>query len=316
MPKVSVIIPIYEVEKYIERCARSLFEQTLDDIEYLFIDDCTPDKSIEVLNRVLEEYPQRKNQVIIHRMEKNSGQASVRKWGMLNATGDYIIHCDSDDWVDVTMYEKMYNKAIKEKCDIVICDYYRSNTINKTEIKVLEMSMDYDNCFRALLCHKLKPAVWNKLVRRDLYDKISVYPTCNMGEDLVLMVQIFNDCEKISYLNQPLYYYYSNTESITGLQSYDNVSKRVMQLKENVLLIQKYLSGQGLDIKYKDEITNLKIFTRLESFKCKHDARWQQLWNSVFSDLRLFDVLINRDVSIKSKTIYLLVEMGIYRIIK
>lgn len=137
-----------------------------------------------------------------------------------------------------------------------------------------------------------------------------------MGEDLVLMVQIFNDCKKISYLNQPLYYYYSNTESITGLQSYDNVSKRVMQLKENVLLIQKYLSGQGLDIKYKDEITHLKIFTRLESFKCKHDARWQQLWNSVFSDLKLFDVLINRDVSIKSKTIYLSVEMGIYRIIK
>ncbi len=106
MPKVSVIIPVYGVEKYIERCARSLFEQTLDDIEYLFIDDCTPDKSIEMLKQVLEDYPHRKPQVVIHRMEQNSGQAAVRKWGMQNAIGDYVIHCDSDDWVELTMYEE------------------------------------------------------------------------------------------------------------------------------------------------------------------------------------------------------------------
>ena len=143
MPKVSIIVPVYGVEKYIERCARSLFEQTLDDIEYLFIDDCTPDKSIEILKNVLKDYPQRKDQVIIHRMEKNSGQAAVRKWGMIKATGDYTIHCDSDDWVDVTMYEKMYNKAIEEKSDLVICDFYRSNSINNTEIKVLQMPIDY-----------------------------------------------------------------------------------------------------------------------------------------------------------------------------
>lgn len=82
MPKVSIIVPVYGVEKYIERCCRSLFEQTLDDIEYLFIDDCSPDRSIEILKKVLDEYPHRKNQVHIHRMGKNSGQAAVRKWGM------------------------------------------------------------------------------------------------------------------------------------------------------------------------------------------------------------------------------------------
>ena len=73
MPKVSVIVPIYRREKYIERCVRSLLEQTLGDIEYLFIDDCTPDKSIEILKSVLEEYPLRKKQVVVHAMEKNSG---------------------------------------------------------------------------------------------------------------------------------------------------------------------------------------------------------------------------------------------------
>lgn len=127
MPKVSVIIPIYGVQKYIERCVRSLFEQTLDDIEYLFIDDCSPDGSVRIIMRILDEYPNRKEQVIIHRMEQNSGQAKVREWGMKNATGDYVIHCDSDDWTDLMMYESMYQKALEEDADVVVCDYYKSD---------------------------------------------------------------------------------------------------------------------------------------------------------------------------------------------
>ncbi len=111
MPKVSVIIPVYGVENSIERCARSLFEQTLDEMEYLFIDDCTKDRSIEVLKSVLKDYPKRKSQVTIHRMDNNSGQAKVREWGILNATGEYIIHCDSDDWVDKDIYRELYEKA-------------------------------------------------------------------------------------------------------------------------------------------------------------------------------------------------------------
>lgn len=313
MPKVSIIIPVYGVEKYIERCAQSLFEQTLDDIEYLFIDDCTPDKSIEILRRVLDEYPQRRNQVIIHRMEKNSGQAAVRKWGMLNATGDYVIHCDSDDWVDVTMYEKMYNKAIEEDADVVVCDYYRSNATINTKIRVLEISKDCDKVFRALLCHKFQPSVCNKLVRRELFDKVYVYPTCNMGEDLVLMVQIINNCKKISDLRQPLYYYYNNSESITGLNSYENVSKRVMQLQKNVLLIEKYLVDEGLCAKYRDEILNLKVFTKYESFKCSQDKRWHMLWKEIFPELKLCEVLSSRNISIKGKVIYLLSLTGLYR---
>lgn len=123
MSKVSVIIPVYGVEKYIERCVRSLFEQTLDDIEYLFIDDCTPDRSIDILKQVLEEFPHRKCQVVIHRMKQNSGQAKVREWGMRNATGEYVIHCDSDDWVETDMYRLMYDEAKRIDADIVMCGY-------------------------------------------------------------------------------------------------------------------------------------------------------------------------------------------------
>ena len=131
MPKISVIVPVYNVEKYIERCARSLFEQTLEDIEYLFIDDCTQDRSIDILLQVLEEYPNRKQQVLIHHMARNSGQAIVRKWGMMNASGEYVIHCDSDDWVDNELYYLMYDKAISEQLDVVICDCNRTDGVSR-----------------------------------------------------------------------------------------------------------------------------------------------------------------------------------------
>ena len=97
--------------KYIERCARSLFEQTLDSIEFIFVDDCTPDHSIEILKSIIEEYRLRfeeKNYTVrIERMPTNSGLANVRRHGIQLATGDYIAHCDSDDWVDTDMYRAM-----------------------------------------------------------------------------------------------------------------------------------------------------------------------------------------------------------------
>ena len=179
MTKVSVIVPVYRVEKYIERCAKSLFEQSLDDIEYLFVDDCTPDDSINILRQVLEAFPQRKAQVIIHKMTQNSGQAAVRKWGMLNATGEYIIHCDSDDWVDTDMYRYMYEKAITEDADIVSCNYYKVE----------------DSCFKEVVVPHfdglLTGPLWNRLVRRRLYvENPFVFPVANKAEDGAIMVQL------------------------------------------------------------------------------------------------------------------------------
>lgn len=115
MPKVSVCVPIYCVEKYIEQCARSLFEQTLNDIEFVFVDDCSPDKSVDVLERIIKDYPQRLEQIKLIRHEKNQGHCGVFKTLLTNASGKYVITCDSDDWVELDMYEKMYQKQKKQK---------------------------------------------------------------------------------------------------------------------------------------------------------------------------------------------------------
>ena len=122
MPKISIIIPIYNVAKYIEKCVCSLMEQTLDDIEYIFVNDCTLDNSIEILQKTLEKYPNRKDSCKIIHHDTNKGPAVTRNTGLELAIGEYIAFCDSDDWVEITMYEELYNKAKKENADIVYSD--------------------------------------------------------------------------------------------------------------------------------------------------------------------------------------------------
>ena len=104
--KVSILVPIYNVELYIKRCIISLFEQTYNDIEFIFVNDCTKDKSIEILNSTLQQYPQRWEQVKIISHKTNKGLAAARTTALQNATGDYVMHVDSDDFLNLDAVEK------------------------------------------------------------------------------------------------------------------------------------------------------------------------------------------------------------------
>ena len=254
MPKVSVIIPVYGVEKYIERCARSLFEQTLDDIEYIFVDDCSPDNSIYILCNVLSEYPNREKQVKILHHEKNKGLAQARQTGLKIASGEYIAHCDSDDWVDVHMYEEMYNKAIEEDADVVVCDFCSTDCENEQYSKGL-ISKERENVIVDVLLWRIAGCLWNKLVRRKEYtDHDLNYPTHNMGEDAALIVQILWNAKRISYLPKPLYYYYTNPTSITKDVTDEKIRKRFLQATANVEIIEQFLVDKATG-KIKDALT-------------------------------------------------------------
>lgn len=213
MPKITVIVPVYNVAQYIEKCARSLFEQTIDNMELLFVNDCTPDNSVEVLGRIIEEYRlsfAKKNSVArIITMSSNSGLAAVRRRGIIEATGDFVIHCDGDDWVDDDLYEKMYNKAVSSGADIVMCGYiYEYNgRSNKAELfqeaeSGKEVVRDwYRKCF-GMHC-------WNKLVRKSLYDETGILPWTglNMWEDNGLMTRLFYYAGKLSVVCDSYYHY-------------------------------------------------------------------------------------------------------------
>lgn len=310
MPKVSIIIPVYGVEKYIERCARSLFEQTLDDIEYLFIDDCTPDKSVEILKRVLEEYPHRKSQVVIHRMEQNSGQAKVREWGMQNATGEYVIHCDSDDWVDIHMYEEMYNKAIEEDADVVVCDYVVTNgtsvikTINACHAK--SPGQLIEKC----LFQRDPWSICNKLFKRNAYYNIE-YPKGAMGEDMAITIQLLWNCKTLSYINKPYYQYFYNSESITKVCTRDSCISKFNQLSCNTTIVMNFIENKKLDDEYKDALVVYKNFIRSVLYPIVYDKQYYNIWNNMFLGLNK-QVLLSKYISASEKIRVFLTMVHLY----
>ena len=119
LPSISIIVPIYNAEKYIHRCLDSILAQTYKNFELILIND----GSIDNRGKICDEYSQRDNRIkVIHK--NNGGVASARQCGIENAKGEYTIHIDPDDWVESNMLEELYNKAIKEKADVVICDFY------------------------------------------------------------------------------------------------------------------------------------------------------------------------------------------------
>lgn len=211
IPKVSIIIPVYNVEKYIERCVRTLFAQTLDELEYIFVDDCSPDKSIEVMLRVLELYPARKSQVKLIRHESNQGVSQSRQDGVDAATGEYIIHCDPDDWVELDMYEQLYNKAKETNADIVICDF---NDIADNKIKIRnQQPEEFTNIsllksISGVSTKEIHGALWNKLIKAQYYKNIVIPKGFNYCEDVLALFQLLqNDKFNIKYINKSLYNY-------------------------------------------------------------------------------------------------------------
>jgi len=208
-PAVTVIVPVYNVSAYIEKCASSLFEQTLENLEILFVDDCSPDNSVEIIKKTLEKFKNRNSLTRIIRMPTNTGQAGVRRQGIIEAKGQYVIHLDGDDWVDTDYYQSMYDAAVESNADIVVGDEmmeYTDRIVPKgndplpSEGKQI-MRFWYKNTV-GLFCH-------NKLVKRTLYTDNDILPWIglNMWEDNGLFARLFYYARKVVQTHGPVYHY-------------------------------------------------------------------------------------------------------------
>lgn len=216
-PKVSVVIPVYKAELYIEKCVRTLFGQTLDDLEFIFVDDCSPDRSIEVMEQVLAEYPLRKSQVKVIHHDVNQGVAAARQHGVDAAIGEYIIHCDPDDWVELNMYSDMINLALKENADVVVCRFYINYPTSQKEIRETYES-DPALFLKQIIEGIIHNSLCNKLVRRDLFKDVNPLFTAglNMWEDVSMLARVISNAKSVAIINLALYHYnQSNEKSYT-----------------------------------------------------------------------------------------------------
>lgn len=283
MPKVSVIIPVYNAGKYIERCARSLFEQTLDDIEYIFVDDCSPDDSVDILNKILDEYPNRKESTVILHHDVNTGQSGARRDGMHTAKGDYIIHCDADDWVDANAYERMYSMAVEKNVEAVCCDIVLE--FDKYS-RVLSCNNEYDD--HRLMYDCIAPisveyfSLCNRLVSRKVFERNVVEPFSgvNMWDDVGLSIRIRYYVQSTVVINEPFYHYNrQNMTSTTKRPLADRIREQVACVRN----IEDFFRKEEAWDKYNKFIMYLKIHTKEDAFL--YDA---DLWVNTFTEVHKY----------------------------
>lgn len=240
--KISVIVPFYGVEKYIARCTESLMCQTMQDgIEFIFVNDATKDSSLDVLKKVLSEYPERKEQVTILHHEINKGLPAARNTGLVAARGKYIYHCDSDDYLEKDALEVLYRKAEENGSDIVWGDFYEIMTGGNRYKKQPAYSTPLD-AVKGMLTGEMDYNVWNKLVRRDLYlaNNISFPSGYAMGEDLT-MIMLFSSALNVAFVSKPVYYYDKTNPSA---MTYSMSEEKQNALKHNVVIAENYLCGR------------------------------------------------------------------------
>lgn len=198
--KVSVIIPVYNVEEYIDKCLKSLVNQTLKEIEIIVVNDGSPDNSQKIIDKYVKKYPNKVKSFI----KENGGQGSARNYGLLQANGEYIAYVDSDDWVETNMLEEMYNKAISNNSDIVVCG---NNVVSMNgEIIKVEPAVIYNDTNLDILFGKM--AVWNKIYKKELLLKNKIeFRKKVWYEDIDFSVKILFDSLNVSFVDKPFYNY-------------------------------------------------------------------------------------------------------------
>ena len=298
MVKVSIIVPFYNVEKYIEKCLTSLVNQTLEEIEIILVNDGSKDNSIKVAKDFEQKYPAK----IRYYEKPNGGLGDARNFGIKFTKGEYIAFLDSDDYVEPTMYEEMYEMAIKEKSDMVECDFWWEYPNKKKE----DIGVEYKNQNDMLL--KARVVAWNKLIKKEIYEK---HPEARFVvglryEDVEGFYKILPYINKVSFVRKPFIHYVQRNNSISNTQNKKN--EEMFIVLDNVL---NYYKEKNIYEKFEKELeytytryllcSSLKRISKIQEKQVRKDLlekTWNEL-NTKFPDWKKNKIL-NSNWSLKN----------------
>ncbi len=245
MINVSVLVPVYGVEKYIERCAKSLFEQTYENIEYVFVDDCGADRSIDILKQVVENYPARKTCVRIVRHERNRGLAAARNTAVECAGSDFILHVDSDDYLDLDFVEKLVTKQEENNADIVSSDCVYESLYKKNIIRCSRTMSPQKLALSCIFGNNLIN-IWGRLIRKSLYveNDICVKEGLNMAEDYQVISRLAFYAKEVDYIEDSFYHYMNTNENSYSLIFNE---KKILDQIASRDIVYKFFRDKGED---------------------------------------------------------------------
>lgn len=267
--KVSIIIPIYKAEKYLPECVDSVLGQTYKDIEVILIDDASPDKCGEIC----EEYAKKDERVkVIHK--ENEGVSKARNAGLEIATGDYVQFVDSDDYLDVTMTEKLVKAMENDKSDMVLSGFYEKNMNFERVSKAEEEPGVYskEQILKNIMNNPYSfhyGVLWNKLFKRELLDSVRFSSDMDFGEDFIFNLYYLKYVKNVSVIDEPLYYYIRfNTDSLMYIQAVGKkeTAKYLRYLEKRLLIFHNYRDfyiEEGMYDQYRNKVNEylLKVYT-------------------------------------------------------
>ena len=247
MPKISVIIPVYNVEDYIDECLKSVVTQTFDDFEVLVINDGSPDKSQKIIDRYVKKYP------FVHTfLKKNGGLSSARNYGLKRAKSDYVYFLDGDDFIAPDLLSKCYEVIQKNKSDIVYFDFYEYYNPDKTRV----MKGIKDSTIIGKEKYMISPpAAWNKVFKRSLFlDHDILFPEGLWYEDLATTPRLLLFANHIDYVEVPLYYYRQREGSIMN-----TVNPKMFQMYDVLEILRNFFVSHNSFQNYYSVLTILSL---------------------------------------------------------
>ena len=252
--KISVLVPVYGVERYIQACAESLFEQTYDDLEYIFVDDCSPDASMQVLWQVVEHYPQRSRQVRVIRHPCNRGLGAARATALEAATGDFVMVVDSDDVLPHEAVSTLWQRQQESGADIIDGAFQRLTPEGLTA-PVCPYHGEKERLLQLILVQNtVSHQLWGRLVRRSLYtdNGINSIEGVNQAEDYAVTPRLLL-CGTRAWTDEVVYYYRQNNESTFA----DNLSLRHIEsyLRANGAVYEFMKQYQGSGHRYRTALS-------------------------------------------------------------
>lgn len=260
---ISIIVPVYNVEKYLEKCVNSIINQTYNNIEIILVDDGSKDNS----GQICEQLKGKDNRIkVIHK--ENGGLSDARNAGLKIAKGEYIGFVDSDDYIAEDMFETLYNLNKKYNSEISIVSYYEiynGKVISVRNTKKLEELNKIEAIKELLIDTKIQSYAWNKLFKRELFDNIE-FPTNKNFEDMATTLLLFEKANKVVLLEEPKYYYVRRDNSIIGIKNYKTYKDYLDVIYDKYL----YLDGkyEELDLynSYNFIINMIWVYTIIVAF--------------------------------------------------
>lgn len=257
-PKISVIVPVYKVEQYLERCVKSIMNQSYQNLEIILVDDGSPD----ACPALCDSYAKQDNRIkVIH--QENMGLSAARNAGIDIASGEYIGFVDSDDYIHKNMYEVLMKTCLENTCDIAVCSLKKfekeieaDEVMAEPDLELYEKEKKFQAYFKL---HDTEMIVaWNKLYKKELFHNVR-YPKGKIHEDEFTTYILIGAAEKVAFVNYPLYYYFQRAESIMG----QGFSLKSLDRLEAFKLRQQYFKALGNEYVYQLGLYNMQYWIML-----------------------------------------------------